>query len=353
MGCARTGQKPAESAFVRGAYRGKLAVAPAPKRPPAKNLLPVGLGQASLARMKTGSAQQQFELRLRAHAGAVEARLTALIDGELAASPARRLVEAMRYGLLGPGKRLRPFLVIESAALFGSAPAAALDTAAALECVHAYSLIHDDLPAMDDDDFRRGRPTVHKAFDEATAILAGDGLLTFAFEILGREETHADTRIRSQLVLELARAAGARGMAGGQMLDLEGEKKPLTAESIADMQAMKTGALIRFACVAGAIIGQAAAAERAALDAYGCALGQAFQIADDLLDAEGDSAVVGKATAKDAAAGKATLVARLGLLGARAALEAKAAEAVAALAPFEPRTAVLAEAARFMVSRQS
>jgi farnesyl diphosphate synthase len=294
-----------------------------------------------------------FANLLRDDARAVEARMAELADGQLAASPAKRLVEAMRYGLLGPGKRLRPFLVIQSAALFGIPRPAALDTAAALECVHAYSLIHDDLPAMDNDDLRRGRPTVHKAFDEATAILAGDGLLTFAFEILAQPDTHADPRIRAELVLELARAAGAGGMAGGQMLDVQAATQQLAPDAIGAMQAMKTGALIRFGCVAGAILGGAPSGQRAALDAYGCALGEAYQIADDLLDAEGDAAVVGKATAKDAGAGKATLVAQLGNSGARAALEGKVAQAIAALEPFGARGATLAEAARFIAERRS
>ena len=303
--------------------------------------------------MTTANLPGSFGERLRANALAVEARLAALANRELNSSPARRLLEAMHYGLLGSGKRVRPFLLIESAALFGVSRDVALEAACALECVHCYSLIHDDLPAMDDDDMRRGRPTVHKAYDEATAILAGDGLQTFAFEILALPRTHADTSIRAELILELARAAGAQGMAGGQMLDVEGERQAMSAEAIATMQAMKTGALIRFACVAGAILGRANGAERAALADYGKAIGEAFQIADDLLDAEGDSAVVGKATAKDAAAGKATLVATLGLARARVALEGKVATAVAALSPFGERAAVLAQAASFMATRQS
>ena len=206
---------------------------------------------------------------------------------------------------------------------------------------------------MDDDDLRRGRPTVHRAFDEATAILAGDSLLTLAFEVLAQPGTHADTSIRAELVLELARAAGVLGMAGGQMLDLAAENQPLDPDAIAIMQSMKTGALIRFGCIAGAILGRATPGQRLALDSYGRALGQAFQIADDLLDARGDSAVVGKATAKDAGAGKATLVARLGIEGARAALDTKIGEAAAALAPFGRRAEHLAGAARFMAKRQS
>ena len=294
-----------------------------------------------------------FNAALQAHALAVEARLTKLADDHLAASPAARLIKAMRYGLLSGGKRLRPFLVIESAGLSGVPAQAALNTAAALECVHCYSLIHDDLPAMDDDDLRRGRPTVHRAFDEATAILAGDGLLTFAFEILALQSTHADPAIRAELVLELARAAGAVGMAGGQMLDLEAESQALPAAATLALQAMKTGALIRFGCVAGAILGKAPAAARMALDRYGRALGAAFQISDDLLDAEGDSAVVGKATAKDAASGKATLVGELGIAGARDELQRQVAIAVAALQDFGDGAERLAGAARFMALRRS
>ena len=303
--------------------------------------------------MTDHAAQDLFGRRLRAHAQAVDALLAGLIHGQLSLSPARRLVEAMGYGLLGPGKRLRPFLVIESAMLFGIAPADALHTAAALECIHCYSLIHDDLPAMDDDDMRRGRPTVHTAYDEATAILAGDGLLAFGFEVLAMAENKIDMGVRAELTLQLARAAGCCGMAGGQMLDLLGEKQNIGTDEIASMQAMKTGALIRFACRAGAILGMAPRLDFAHLDDYARALGQAYQIADDLLDAEGDSAVVGKATAKDAVASKATLVARLGLAGARTVLDDKVKEAVAALVPFGPRADVLADAARFMTSRQS
>jgi len=294
-----------------------------------------------------------FQHTLKAHAAAVGTRLSALIDTHLAAGPAQRLTAAMRYGLLGGGKRLRPFLVIESARLFGVAREAALNTAAALECVHCYSLIHDDLPAMDNDDLRRGRPSTHRAFDDATAILAGDGLLTFAFEILTLLDTHGDAAVRSELVLELARAAGALGMAGGQMLDLAAETQVLTMAEVVQLQAMKTGALIRFGCVSGGILGGAGTAERSALDAYGRALGAAFQIADDLLDVEGDAATIGKAIAKDAAAGKGTLVGLLGIAGARTELERQTATAIAALDAFGARQDVLADMARFMPTRRS
>src|SRR5262245_19886485 len=200
----------------------------------------------------------------------------------------------MRYATLGGGKRFRPFLVIEAAALFGVPQRQALDTAAAVECVHCYSLVHDDLPAMDDDDFRRGRPTVHKRFDEATAVLAGDALLTIAFEILSRPGTHPDPAVRMDLVLGLARAAGWRGMAGGQMRDLEAQGVRYDLDDIRLMQALKTGALIEFSVDAGGILGRGSAAERAALKAYARAIGLAFQIADDLLDVEGRVEDIGK-----------------------------------------------------------
>ena len=223
--------------------------------------------------------------------------------------------------------------------------------------MHGYSLVHDDLPAMDDDDLRRGRPTVHKAFDDATAILAGDALLTLAFDVMARAEVHAEASVRAALVLELARAAGIGGMAGGQMLDLAaegrfGDKPALGETDVKTLQAMKTGALIRFAARAGAILGQADAPGRAALDRYGAAVGQAFQIADDLLDVESDAATLGKAAGKDAAAGKATLVSLLGVKGAHARLAALVAEAESALAPFGGKADILRAAARFTAERK-
>jgi len=301
-----------------------------------------------------------FAARLDAVAAATEA----LLDDVLGAAPqpgeiARpaRLVAAMRHAMLGGGKRLRPFLVVESAALFGVPQPRALTVGVALECVHGYSLAHDDLPAMDDDDLRRGRPATHRQFDEATAILAGDALLTLAFDLIAREAAHPDPAVRIALTAALARAAGLGGMAGGQMLDLAAEGRfgashPLLPEDIELMQAMKTGALIGFACNAGAILGQADAAARAAVDAYGRAIGRAFQIADDLLDIEGDAATVGKHTGKDAAAGKATLVAALGTERAHARLAALIAEAEAALAPFGDRAATLTAAAHFIAERR-
>jgi len=295
---------------------------------------------------------------------AVAADTEALLDRLLAATPApgeigrpARLVEAMRYAGLGGGKRFRPFLVVESASLFGVPRQNALMAGAALECVHCYSLVHDDLPAMDNDALRRGQPTAHKKYDEATAILAGDGLLTFAFDILSRPETNADPAVRIALVMALARAAGLGGMAGGQMLDLAAEGRfgaqNLGAAEVRMLQAMKTGALLRFACEAGAILAAAGAAQRGALERYGSAVGEAFQIADDLLDVEGDPALVGKQTGKDAAAGKATFVSVLGVGGAKARLRELVADAEAALKPFGPAAAALIEAAHFVAERRA
>jgi farnesyl diphosphate synthase len=294
-----------------------------------------------------------FEFRLADIASAVERRL-----GEFLIDPTvpERMTAAMRHSVLGGGKRVRPFLVIESAALFGVPLAQALNAAAALECVHCYSLVHDDLPAMDNDLTRRGQPTVWKAFDEWTAILAGDSLLTLAFEILARPETHASAEIRTALVLEMARASGPAGMAGGQCIDLEADKLGVPAATslghIRRLQAMKTGALIRFGVEAGAILGRASHEQRASLRSYGDHLGFAFQIADDLLDASGDPATVGKATGKDAEAGKATLVSLMGLDAARAKLAETEAAAIAALAPFGKAADTLREAARFVASRK-
>ena len=295
---------------------------------------------------------------------AVAADTEALLDRLLAATPAvgelnrpARLIEAMRYSSLGGGKRFRPFLVVESASLFDVPRQNALMAGAALECVHCYSLVHDDLPAMDNDELRRGQPTAHRKFDEATAILAGDGLLTFAFDILSRRETHADAAVRVDLVNALARAAGIGGMAGGQMLDLAAEgrfgARTLGQSEVRMLQAMKTGALLRFGCQAGGILAAATPLQRAALERYGAAVGEAFQIADDLLDIEGDPALVGKSTGKDAAAGKATFVSVLGVAGAKARLRELVAEAEAALAPFGQSAAILIEGARFVAERHA
>jgi farnesyl diphosphate synthase len=280
----------------------------------------------------------------------------AALGGETARPP--RLIAAMRHAALDGGKRLRPFLVVETAALFDVDRTGALMAGAALELIHCYSLVHDDLPAMDNDDLRRGRPTVHKAFDDATAILAGDALLTLAFDVMARAEVHSDAAVRSMLVLELARASGLGGMVGGQMLDLAAEgrfesKKALSEKEILTLQAMKTGALIRFACNAGAILGKADASTRTNIARYGSAIGQAFQIADDLLDVEGDAKTLGKAAGKDAAAGKATLVATLGVDKARARLSELVEEANAALGSFGEKSDTLRATARFIAERRA
>jgi farnesyl diphosphate synthase len=315
---------------------------------------------AERATLKMTGKTSPFLARL----DAVAAETEALLDRLLAAAPApgemarpARLIEAMRYAGLGGGKRFRPFLVVESASLFKAPRDNALMAGAALECIHCYSLIHDDLPAMDNDELRRGQPTAHRKFDEATAILAGDGLLTFAFDLLSREDTHADAAVRVELVSALSRAAGVGGMAGGQMLDLsaEGRFGPVShgANEVRLLQAMKTGALLRFACQAGGILGRASAVQREALTRYGTAVGEAFQIADDLLDIEGDPALVGKSTGKDNAAGKATFASVLGLAGAKKRLGELVGEAEAALAPFGAAASMLIEGAHFVAERRA
>ena len=264
-----------------------------------------------------------------------------------------RVFEAMRYSALAPGKRLRPLLVLAGAQLFGVAAQNALRVAVAVEMIHAYSLIHDDLPAMDNSDLRRGRPTCHIEFDEATAVLAGDGLLTMAFEVLAHAETHRDPTVRCELVSALAAAAGAAGMVGGQMIDLIAERQVLDIGAITRLQRMKTGALIAFSCEAGAILGQAAGEQRIALRGYAHDLGLAFQIADDLLDVEGTAAVTGKPVGADAVAGKATFVSILGAERARAQAELLVAQAVAHLDLFEQRAELLRQVARFVVNRRT
>ena len=293
------------------------------------------------ARMAEAASLTNFEL---------ERLLSAQAEGREHGCP-DRLLAAMRHALMGNGKRFRPFLVVESAQLFAVPPKDSVVAAAAVECLHTYSLVHDDLPAMDDDDLRRGRPTVHKAFDEATAILAGDALLTLAFEILAGPEAHPDGAVRARLVSVLARAAGAAGMVGGQMLDLQAENRVLDETAIRRIQAMKTGALIAAPCEMGAVLGGADAPQRSALRSYGERLGLAFQIADDLLDLESTAANLGKAAAKDAARGKATFVGLLGAEGARDLLRRTVTECAETLSPFGHAAAVLVEAARFAAER--
>jgi farnesyl diphosphate synthase len=282
---------------------------------------------------------------------AVTRRLDALLPP--ADGPRGRVVEAMRYSALSGGKRLRPFLVIESAGLFDVDPDSALACACAVEMIHCYSLIHDDLPAMDDSDLRRGRATVHKAYDEATAILAGDGLLTEAFAVLGGPDCHADPAVRADLVAGLAQAAGAAGMVGGQMIDISPGRDELDLAGITNLQALKTGALITFSCEAGAILGRAGAAARGALRAYARDLGLAFQIVDDLLDAESTPEELGKPTGQDQAAGKATFLGLLGRDAARAKAEELIENACAHLEIFAQKGKLLKETAYFVLERRS
>jgi len=305
----------------------------------------------------TGTALD-FAKRLDRTAEDTEALLGKLLADKLEtdeiARP-KRLMDAMRYSSLGGGKRLRPFLVVESAAVFGVPREAALLAGAALECIHCYSLIHDDLPAMDDSDLRRGRPTLHKKTDDATAILAGDALLTLAFDIITRDEIHRDPTVRLLLTRALARASGVGGMVGGQMYDLAGEGRFGDREpvDVARLQQMKTGALLRFGCIAGALLGQASAQEYRALDDYGKALGEAFQIADDLLDVEGDAAALGKPAGQDAAMGKTTFVTQLGIEGAKQRVHDLLARGDSALSIFGARGDVLRATSRFVAERKN
>ncbi len=263
-----------------------------------------------------------------------------------------KLYEAMRHGTLGGGKRLRPFLVVHSAALFNVDPARARRVAAALEFVHCYSLIHDDLPAMDDAALRRGKPTVHKQYDEATAILAGDALLTLAFEVLSESETHEDPRVRCELIKALAKASGGHGMAGGQMLDLIAENEEFDLGTISRMQRMKTGMLMAFACESGAILGKAGEPQRRALRSYAFDLGLAFQVTDDILDVEADPQDTGKDTGKDSQAGKATFVSTLGKEQAKERAEMLVKQAVSHLHVLDGRAKMLKDLAFYVLERR-
>ncbi len=263
------------------------------------------------------------------------------------------LVKAMRYAVLGGGKRMRAFIVMEAATLFGVDRRCSARAAAAVEMLHAYSLVHDDLPAMDNDDLRRGKPSTHKAFDEAIAILAGDALQTRAFEVMAEPDTHSNPDARCDLVLALATASGARGMVGGQMIDIASEGRELTASEIGRLQALKTGRLIQFSAEAGAILGRANPMQRHLLMSYGRDVGAAFQIADDILDVEGTAEDVGKATGKDAAAGKATLVSLLGIERARAQADALSAQAAHHLDSFGDKAEHLRALAALVVARKS
>lgn len=299
-----------------------------------------------------------FDLKqhLTTQARQVEAALARVLDGAVLEGeivrPAR-LLAAMRHGALNGGKRLRPILVMETARLFGRADDGVVEAACALELIHCYSLIHDDLPAMDDDDLRRGQPTVHKAFDEAAAILAGDALLTLAFDVITGEAVHANPAVRLSLSRDLARASGLGGMAGGQMLDLESEHRERSEAEIRQLQSMKTGALLRHACRAGAVLADAGPADIDRLTRFGDVIGLAFQLADDLLDVEASPEAMGKATGKDAEAGKATLVGLLGTGATRAELTRLRNEADALLAPYGEAATALLALADYIVTRQS
>ena len=267
--------------------------------------------------------------------------------------PEAPLYEAMRYGTLGGGKRLRPFMLIQCAKLFGVDEMRARRVGAALEFLHCYSLIHDDLPAMDNSDMRRGKASTHVEFDEATAILAGDALLTFAFEIVSQEETHADPRVRIELVQMLAQAAGGHGMVGGQMLDLIGEGEEFDFGTISRMQRMKTGRLISFACEAGAVLGKASEVHRRALRNYANDLGLAFQVTDDVLDVESDTSVLGKPANQDEAAGKATFVSTMGKEQAKQRAEMLVDQAINHLKIFDNRADILIELANYVLARRA
>lgn len=282
----------------------------------------------------------------------LDAKLSNHVETGEIARPAT-LLAAMRHGVLNGGKRLRPFLVIQTAALFDANVEAAQIVGAALECVHCYSLIHDDLPAMDNDDLRRGQPTVHKAFDEATAILAGDALLTIAFDFLSDETAELSAETRVKLIRGLARAAGLGGMVGGQVLDLKAETQKPDESGIITLQAMKTGALIRYACEAGAIIANATQEDRERLAEFGSAIGLAFQLADDVLDVTSDTAALGKTAGKDIASNKATLVALHGVDWAQHQLSGLMEQADAVLEPFGTKADILRATAKFIIERKS
>ncbi|WP_394706240.1 polyprenyl synthetase family protein [uncultured Cohaesibacter sp.] len=305
---------------------------------------------------RTVPPAQTVETRLKACAEDVAEKLNKFLTDEPRGAEQYRpqkLLDAMRHGVLNGGKRIRPFLMIETARMLGYEHPGVLRAACALECVHSYSLIHDDLPAMDDDELRRGKPTVHVAFDEATAILAGDSLLTLAFDIMADEKTHYRAEVRTELIRGLAQNAGIGGMAGGQCLDIEGEGRNRTEGEIRQMEQMKTGALLRFACEAGAMLAEANAKERAAVARFGTCIGLAFQLADDLLDVTATSEQLGKTAGKDAKAEKATLVSLHGIDATRDELNQLIAEAESVLTVFGSKADILSATARFIATRKS
>ncbi len=297
-----------------------------------------------------------FKMQLRQTKSQVNSELKRLLGEKLSVGEITRpsrLMAAIRHGVLNGGKRLRPFLLIETARIFKKNGPGILRAACALECLHCYSLIHDDLPCMDDDELRRGQPTVHKAYDEAMAVLAGDALLTFAFDILAQAETVPNPEIRAELVQMLARAAGHGGMIGGQVLDIAAETTELAETEILQLQAMKTGALIRFACEAGAVIGQGSNEERERLARFGKIIGQAFQLTDDLLDVTSSSETLGKAAGKDSDRGKKTLVDIYGIEGSRKKLQSLFSDANDLLAPFGSKAEMLRDTAKFIIERSN
>jgi farnesyl diphosphate synthase len=313
-----------------------------------------------MARLRAQHHSMRPEPRMAAEGGILNQAMAeaardidALFDRLLVVpdDPRKRLFEAMRYAAIGGGKRMRPLLVLASAQLFNVDRKAALMVGAAVECIHVYSLIHDDLPCMDDDDVRRGKPTVHKAFDEATAVLAGDALHALAFEMIADPGTIVDPFVSSELTLELARAAGPSGMAGGQMMDIEAEQHRFDLPTITRLQQLKTGALIAFSVEAGAILGRVPPEGRAFLRGYARDIGLAFQIADDILDVEGDEAVAGKALGKDAAAGKGTFLSHLGLQRAKEQAAMLVDQAIAHLSSHGPEADLLRAIARYVVER--
>jgi len=295
-------------------------------------------------------ADPDFGRRLTEIADRVTVALDQLIPP--AQGPEADLMRAMRHSALANGKRMRPFYVIETGAIFDAPEKSLLRTAAALECVHSYSLIHDDLPCMDDDDFRRGQPTVHKAFNEATAVLAGDALLTLAFKILANRETHQDPHIRLKLLERLADNSGAQGMVGGQMIDMLEDESPRDLNTITRMQRLKTGALISYSVEAGAILGGANEVERQALHGFAHDLGLAYQISDDLLDATGEEGSVGKPLRTDETAGKANFVTLMGVDQARERVRLLAAQAKEHLAIFRNRANILLQSVDFVLDRK-
>ena len=296
-------------------------------------------------------ADPQLQIKMDEASAAINKTIDRLLPSTDLAE--NKLFDAMRHGTLGGGKRLRPFLVMNSAALFNVDPARARRVAAALEFIHCYSLIHDDLPAMDDASLRRGKPTVHKQFDDATAILAGDALLTYAFEILSEPETHEDPHVRCELIHALAKASGGHGMVGGQMLDLIAEKEDFDLGTISRMQRMKTGKLMAFACESGAILGKASEPHKKALCNYAHDLGLAFQVTDDILDVEADPQDTGKDTGKDEQAGKATFVSAMGKEQAKERAEMLIEQAIRHLRIFDGREQTLKDLALYVLARRA